>query len=203
MIPLLTLHYLPKIEWYAYLVKNETVVLEHFDNYQKSSLRNRTIINAANGSMTLSIPLKGGRGVRLPYNCVEICYESNWQHQHWLSITSAYGSSPFFEHYADYLKPFYEKQYATLYSFNHALLLVLLKLLKVKSAVSQTNTFEKQPMDINDLRDSIHALSAIQPAEKYIQVFGEKHGFNPNVSVIDLLFNEGPNAYNYLTALTE
>ena len=203
MIPLLTLHYLPKIEWFAYFVKNESVILEQFDNYQKSSLRNRTIINAANGSMTLSIPLKGGRGVRLPYNKVEICYENNWQHQHWLSITSAYGSSPFFEHYADYLKPFYEKQYPTLFDFNHALLLVLLRLLKTKSAIAKTSSFEQQPISVNDLRVSIHASSAIQPKEKYIQVFSEKHGFNPNASVIDLLFNEGPNAGNYLKALTE
>lgn len=194
---LFTLYYLPSISYFAELLSAEHFLLERHDNFQKASFRNRTIINTANGTMALSIPLQGGRDKHQRYTDVKISYTTNWQKQHWQSIRSAYGSAPFFEHYARFFQPFYEKQTEFLYEFNLALFEKTLLLLKQKREIVFTESYSFFSPVSNDFRNETwkEKSKAINP---YIQVFSERHGFNPNVSVLDLLFCEGPNAMSYL-----
>lgn len=200
-----TLHYLPSISYFVELLSAEQFLLERHDNFQKASFRNRTIINTANSTMILSIPLQGGRDKHQRYADVKISYATNWQKQHWQSIRSAYGSAPFFEHYARFFHPFYEKEFAFLYEFNVALLEKIMQLLKQKRELIFTETYSSQKAQStsfflptsNDFRSETFEEKS-KTIKPYIQVFSERFGFNPNVSVLDLLFCEGTNAVNYL-----
>ncbi len=181
---LLYLPYLPNINWLQNFVKHQPVIEAH-ENFVKSSLRNRCEIAGANGKQTLSIPLKGGRDHHRLYRDVRISYQEDWQKKHWQSIRSAYGSTPFFEFYADRFQPFYEQQYEFLFEFNMALLSVALSALKFNNSLTLTESYTV-PYSGIDLRldDGISNT-------KYHQVFEERNGFYPNLCVLDLLFNEG------------
>lgn len=197
-----SLYYLPSISYFAEFISAEKIVLEKHDNFQKASLRNRTTINTANGIQRLSIPVVGGRDKHQRYEEVKISYATNWQKQHWQSIRSAYGSAPFFEHYAAYIEPFYEKRFELLYVFNLALTEKLLQLLKQTRQLHFTEAFLFPYEEAIDFREYDFPVSAGSTTENvvksYIQVFAERNGFNPNVSVLDLLFCEGANAGNLL-----
>jgi hypothetical protein len=198
-LKLFPLFYLPNIEYMALLCKEEKVFIEAEENFVKSSFRNRCEIAGANGKMTLSIPVKGGRDRHQKYRDVQIPNLSPWQAQHWQSILSAYGSAPFFEHYQHHFQHFYEKEANSLFDFNVALLSVLLKLLKVKTEIIFTTTYQKTPTDLIDFRNHFSQNNIIAPTlPKYIQVFESKTGFISNMSVLDLLFNLGPETKNFL-----
>lgn len=189
-----SVYYLPSISYFTEMVSVEKMLFEKHDNFQKATFRNRTIINTANGSQLLSIPIVGGRDKHQLYREVKISYAENWQKQHWQSIRSAYGSAPFFEHYADYIAPFYEKKVDALFDFNVLLLEKIFHLLKVKQPLNFTAEFQHTYDGVADFRDK----NAEKNIPTYIQVFSHKNGFNPNVSILDLLFCEGSNAVNYL-----
>jgi len=195
---LLSLHYLPNITWFKSYVQYGNIWLERHENFVKSTGRNRTEIAAANGRQTLTIPLAGGRDHHRKYTDTKIAYITNWQANHWHSIRSAYGSAPYFEFYAHVFQKFYEKEYPYLFDFNLELLNATISVLKLKKGFELTATYEKTPVDIADMRSrrSVTPEDALLP--RYLQVFEARHGFITNLSILDLIFNIGPQSGQYL-----
>lgn len=198
---LLSLHYLPNIAWFKSYVQFDGIYIEKHENFVKSTGRNRCEIAAANGRQTLTIPLAGGRDHHRKCTDTKIAYINNWQDNHWHSIKSAYGSAPYFEFYAHIFQKFYEKEHVYLFDFNLGLLNAVISVLKLKKQFEFTTEYQKTPAGIADLRaitkDETEALK--QP--RYLQVFEERHGFLPNLSMLDLIFNLGPQSNGYLAKL--
>lgn len=182
--------YLAPISYYKILADSKSAFLESCENYQKQTYRNRCSIAAANGIMTLNIPVESAGGEKILMRDVRISEHENWQIQHWRSIASAYNSSPFFEYYQDDMRPFYEKKWKFLWDYNWEFMQKTLQLLDFQPNIELTN--EYQPEVENDFRNLIHPKKeSIIQSEKYYQVFEQKNGFIPDVSIIDLLFNMG------------
>ncbi|MCZ4320154.1 WbqC family protein [Aequorivita viscosa] len=191
--------YFPAIEQMAAVAQAEKVVFEVEDNYQKQSYRNRTYIAHSNGKLLLNIPIKHNKlGKRQKTKEVMVENDFPWQEHHWRSLQSAYRTSPFFEYYEDDLEVFFTEPVGNLMAHNLKIFKFLCNLIGIEVEVSETTSFEKTP-EITDLRLLVNAKrkSAFQP-EAYTQVHQANHPFLPNLSVLDLLFNEGPNALNYL-----
>ena len=191
--------YFPSIEQMSAVAQSEKVVFEIQDNYQKQTYRNRTYIAHSNGKLLLNIPIKHEkteRGLKMKKVMVENDFP--WQDQHWKSLQSAYRASPFFEYYEDELKPLFTETVGSLLNFNLEIFEVLCELIGINVEVSKTISFNTKP-EITDLRYLVSAkLKSSFNTEIYTQVHGANHPFLPNLSVLDLLFNEGPNALNYL-----
>lgn len=199
---LLELHYLPCVEYFSKLAKGQKIIFEKNENFKKGSYRNRCYIAGANGIQRLSIPLAKGRDTKQQIRDLRLSYAENWQAQHWQSIQSAYGNSPFFEYYAEELKPFYFQKKEFLWDFNWELLNVINEIIGIKPTVDFTEEFQGKSQipfynSIKPENDRPKVNSDFQP-RKYAQVFQEKHGFLPNLSIIDLIFCTGPAAINYL-----
>jgi len=190
----LTSAYLAPVEYYSALAKADTVFLEHCEFYEKQSYRNRCNIAGANGQLALTIPVEKSKGSRLLTRDVRISEHSDWQIQHWRSIESAYNSTPFFEYYKDDLFPFYEKNWTFLWDFNSAIQCKMLELLDLQIDIQLTGE-HKVDLGENELdaRNSIHPKKEtdIRALKTYYQVFEQRFGFIPNLSIIDLLFNMG------------
>jgi len=193
---LLPTAYLGTVSYYS-LIKNTSFhIIEQHENYIKQSLRNRCSIFGANGPLSLTIPINRPSGEKVKIADVQISNIDNWQRIHWQAIVSAYNSSPFFEYYEDYFRPIYERSNDNLFTFNNDLHRTILKLLKLKSKVQFTDVY-KISDDCNDYRVTKSICLQTEPKE-YYQVFGHKWGFQKDLSIIDLLCNEGPRALEYL-----
>lgn len=190
------MQYLPTIGWFKKILQAENVLVEQHENFVKSTGRNRSAIVGANGLQLLTIPLAGGRDNHRAYSQVGIAYQADWQSNHWQSIVSAYGSTPYFEHYAFKLQPFYEKRIDSLFDFNLQLLKVLLKMLKTEREIQFTGSYAKTVEGLTDLRSG--RKNDEVPMPPYYQIFSHKHGFIPNLSIIDLIFHKGPEAKEYI-----
>lgn len=189
----------PNIATFVAIVHSKVIVFEVQDNYQKQTYRNRAYIYGANGKLSLNAPVKYTQKNRQQYKEVKIANEENWQEQHWKSLQSAYKTSPYFEFYEDELKPLFQKKYDFILDFNFECLDTIFNCLQMECEYSKTNEYVKNPKETMDLRHLVNARK--EPTfkfGKYTQVFGNKHGFISNLSILDLLFNEGPNALNYL-----
>ncbi|MCW3127175.1 MAG: WbqC-like family protein [Bacteroidetes bacterium] len=202
--------YLPPVSYMALLCAAGEIQIESHENYIKSTYRNRCEILGANGIITLSIPIAGGRDHHQLYSESRISYTDTWQHQHLMSILSAYGSAPFYEHYQGYFRPLFSgRRYEHLYEFNKDLLLLMIKLMKLDVSVTYTDTYEKQPAEKTDLRHIFKAnqkMTDLMISQKkwhlsevpYIKVFGNVDVLSTNLSCLDLLFNTGPEAKDIL-----
>ena len=191
--------YFPNISHFVGIVNAENVLFEVEDNYQKQTHRNRTYIYGANGKLSLSIPVKHSHKNRQLYKDVKIVNDSNWQLSHWKSLQSAYRTSPFFEFYEDELAPLFHKKQQYILEFNFKCLNVIADCLELDLNYKTTNFYQKEILNSNDLRFLVNARKEQQQHfESYTQVFSNKHGYINNLSVLDLLFNEGTNALNYL-----
>lgn len=202
---LLELQYLPSIQYFTKLLHYPIVYVEAHEHYVKGTFRNRCNIASANGLLRLSIPLEKGKNEQQHIREVRIAYYEPWQHWHWEGIKSAYGKSPFFEHYADYFEPFYQKHYDLLFNWNWDLLQMIVKVLGIRPDIQFTNEYQKNlPPDVIDFRNVISPKVQRQIPDlhfqpiRYEQVFIEKHGFLPNLSILDLLFCTGPEAISIL-----
>ena len=191
---ILTPSYLAPVSYYRQL-NNAPAVIEACCNYQKQSYRNRCKIATEAGIMTLSIPIEKPSGKILTRD-VRISSHDNWQHLHWTAIESAYQSSPFFEYYQEELRPFFEPQkFKYLYDFNIELQNTICNLLDITPHIEYSKEYVQPQEDDVDLREAIHPKRISVEAEKllpYYQVFSARHGFIPDLSIIDLLFNMGP-----------
>jgi hypothetical protein len=200
--------YLAPVQYFTKLITYDEVWIELREHFLKQSYRNRCVILTANGTQNLSIPVAEGSNSKRLICEVVISYDHPWQKLHWKAIISAYNNAPFFEYYCDSLAPFYhEKKWKFLTDFNHEIQLVVLNELKAKCCIAGTEDFATPgsfPAGTDDLRYSIHPKSTRQSGDEdffplpYMQVFQEKFGFTPNLSIADLLFNEGPNALQVL-----
>ncbi len=173
--------------------------IEQWENYKKGNYRNRCYIAGVNGPLRLSVPLKKGKNERQPIREVQIAYDQPWTSQHWTSIRSAYGNAPYFEHYAEQIQPIFQKKWTFLFDFNWALLQILNDLIGIDTSILQTQDFQKTTDEgIDDWRNKIQPKGHLQDEDpdfkhlKYPQVFEEKTGFLPNLSILDLLFCTGP-----------
>ena len=203
---LLTTAYLPPVQYFAALYHAERVVIEKYDHYMKQTYRNRCIIAGANGALTLSIPIIKPATPKTFSRDIEISDHGNWQHLHWHAIISAYNSSPFFEYYADDFAPFYRKNFQFLFDFNEQLRSLVCRLLEIEPSVTFSAEYITAVNSDTDFRETIHPKKETTKADlpfiakEYYQVFRQKHGFFPNLSIIDLLFNMGPEARLILQA---
>ncbi len=191
--------YFPSIVQMAAIVQAEKIVFEVSGNYQKQSYRSRTYIAHSNGKLLLSIPVKhSGDGNRIASKKVQIENAFPWQIQHWKSLESAYRTSPYFEYYEDDLKPLFFKKETSLLEFNLKVFDFICELLAIDITYTFTEEYIKNPTQ-TDLRFLANSkLKKDYNLKPYVQVLGSNYDFIPNLSILDLLFNEGTNAVGYL-----
>lgn len=181
--------YMPSVEYVARLLREECVI-DLGENYIKRSERNRASILSANGVMQLTVNVENANRPRQKMRDVKIDYSKRWQHQHWVSILSAYKSSPYFDHFAHEIEPFYKREWRYLVDYNMEYLDVLLRLLGAKDKPTVSEQYVEVAEGDLDLRPKQKKDSTFV-AEPYFQVFSDRMPFQPNLSVLDLLMCEG------------
>lgn len=183
--------YLAPVSYYRALACGADAQVEQYDHYHKQTYRNRCRIMTGNGVMELSVPVvKSGNKVAV--KDLRIAYVESWQQVHWRAIASAYNSSPFFEYYRDDFEPFFTKKTEFLIDFNMGLMEVVNQLVGIKTPISLTSEYVPSPLDRVDLRENFSPKSPNASETPYYQVFDQKFGFVPDLSILDLLFNMGP-----------
>ena len=195
---IIDLQYLPSLEYFCALLKSDTIVIEAHEYFEKQSYRNRCKILTTNKIDVLTVPVKNGN-TKIIVKDLRIDYHQDWTRRHWGAIHSAYGKSPFFEFYADYFKKILDKKPDFLFDFNIDLLTICLKLLRLEKTIIFTEKYEKDVE--NDFRGQIHPKKVYQENQlyqpvKYRQNFGNE--FEPNLSILDLLFCQGNQSLSIL-----
>lgn len=195
---ILSTAYLPPME-YMRGCESSVVMLEGCENYVKQSYRNRCLIATGNGVQALTIPVLR-TAHKIPIRDVRIDYAMPWQRQHWRSIDTAYSNTPYFLYFQDYLRPYYEKKYEFLFDFNIELMRVVCKLYGVDFQPMITEEYHSvySSEEFDDFRQIIHPKLRCEPnypfpADNYTQIFEDRFGFIPHLSIIDHLFNVGIN----------
>ena len=217
MKALLSSTYFGPIQWYQKLNRYDECLIERHESFIKQTYRNRMLIPTTNGPLALTIPTN--HNTSLAMKDIRISDHANWRHVHWNALLSAYGESPFFEYYQDDIRPFYEKKYEFLFDFNMEITEKMIELLDIRPKISITNeyflseerkvkreefnSFTKHKVEsIKDFREAIRPKKPLPDAEfeskRYYQVYEQRFGFQPNMSILDLLFNEGNEAIFYL-----
>ena len=220
MTVLLQTTYFGPVQWYQKLNRYDRVLIEQHDSYQKQTYRNRCVIATANGVQALTVPVEHPSVTHRPSPITKdlrISDHNQWRRVHWNALQSAYSESPFFEYYADDIRPFFEKRYEFLIDFNEAIRQTICELIDLHPHVEYTTAFlppatapfppattpDGSPSGLPaDYRSAIHAKHPQPDADfepkRYWQVFQHKHGFLPNLSILDLLFCMGPESVFYL-----
>jgi hypothetical protein len=206
---LVSTSYLPAIQYLKNILSATIINVEAMENYPKQTLRNRCFIYAANGPLCLTIPVQKKTNPFQYTKDILIDYTDNWQKIHWRSIVSAYNSTPFFMYYEHLFKPFYNKKIKYLLDFNNEQLSVILnEVFKLKIDIATTKEYVPEIENEKDLRylcnyKSYKIKSMMLSKKEYYQVFASKFGFIANLSIIDLLFNEGKETMAYLNESIE
>lgn len=191
--------YFPNVAHFVSMIHAEDLLFEVYDNYQKQTYRNRTIIYGANGKLSLTVPVIYTQKNRQLYRDIKIFNDSKWQALHWKSLQSAYKTSPFFEFYEDDIAPLFHTKQEFLLDFNFKCLEVVFECLQLDLNYKTTSAFETEPRNCLDYRYLVNARKEKEHQfEPYTQVFSNKHGYISNLSILDLLFNEGTNTVPYL-----
>lgn len=197
---LLSTAYFPPVEYFYYLQKFENIVIEAEETYPKQTYRNRCVIYSEKGSLTLTAPVVKPFGNQTKTKDIEFFNEGRWQTNHWRAIYSAYQNSPYYLYYKDELEVFFTKKAANLLNWNLEITKTLCKLIGIKTQFSISKEFLKPGSLYNDHRFDISPKlpSLHSNFPKYTQVFSVRHGFIENLSILDLLFNLGPESMAYL-----
>ncbi len=192
--------YFPSISHFAAIVQAEKVTFEMEDNFQKQTNRNRTYIYSPNGIQLLNIPVKHSKTAHQKTKDIQIENDFDWQKQHFKSLEAAYRSSPFFEYFEDDLLPIFEKKHQFLMDLNLEVFDLITRCLRMKIEYSTTTEYfhEINSNEITDFRFLANGKKDASQFESYTQVFDDKFGFINNLSVLDLVFNEGKFALDYL-----
>lgn len=224
MKSLLSTTYFGPVQWYQKLYRSDEALMERCETFQKQTYRNRCVIATTNGLQTLTVPVERSSSDFI--KDIRISNHGNWRHQHWFALMSAYSESPFFDYYEDDFRPFFEQKYDFLYDFNMEICQKVCELIDFQPNIRHTEEYVKLRSDDDTLpsnyashslrggfgRDSstetIDFRSSINPKHpvddagfiprRYYQVYERKHGFQPNLSIIDLLFNMGPESIFWL-----
>jgi len=195
---LLSTTYFGPVQWYQKLHRAETVDIEQWESFQKQTYRNRCEIATTQGIQALTVPII--RGTSPLMKDIKISDHGNWRHLHWNAIKSAYGESPFFDYYQDDIRPFFEKRWDYLLDFNEAIRETMCELVDIKLKVGYTTAYQQAA--IADFREGINPKHPAPDPDftpkPYYQVYAQKHGFLPNLSILDLLMNMGPESIFYL-----
>ena len=190
--------YLPSVEYMSWVINQKKLYFLTSGHYQKQTYRNRAEIYGPNGKLKLIIPVTKNRGSKHQKD-IETMVDNNflWQKNHWRSLQMSYRASPYFEFYEEDFYPFYNNKTSSLMELNISLIKIILKLLKFEIPIE-----EKNHNKVNEKRDLIISKKIVDASIlKYNQVFIDKHGFLPNLSIVDLLFNLGPESLDYLKNL--
>lgn len=196
----LPLFYLPPVAYFSKLITYKPdILVETQEHFPKQTYRNRANICSPDGILSLTVPVVKGSKVHTKVKDVKISYDFNWQRLHWMSLETCYRRSAYFEYYEDDFAPFYQKQFTYLFDYNQQLLQLLLKFIKIPLPLQYTETYEAQYPELNDYRDAMSPKKEYEFEQKpYFQVFEERNGFMKNLSIVDLLFSQGPQTINYL-----
>jgi hypothetical protein len=192
--------YFPSISHFAAMLQSENITFEVEDNFQKQTNRNRAYIFSPNGIQLLNIPVKHSKESHQKTKDIKIETDFDWQKQHFKSLEAGYRSSPFFEFFEDDIRPIFEKKYTFLLDLNFEVFTILSKCFRLKLDYTTTTEYfhEVDTTTITDFRSLVNGKKDLSVFESYTQVFDDKHGFINNLSVLDLLFNEGKYAMDYL-----
>lgn len=199
MTPIFPIAYLPPVSYMVWMSRHEKVRMECWETFPKQTIRNRCFIATANGVQPLVVPVKKPHGNHTLTHEVEICYAEKWNINHWRAIEAAYNSSPYFLYYKDGLEKVIMSGETSLLRLDINILEFLKKSLKLKCEIELTQDYISSIPPEEDLRDRIGKKhSERMPLETWDQVFEDRIGFQPEVSILDLLFNLGPEAKDYL-----
>lgn len=196
----LPMFYLPPVEYFVKLhIYRANILIEKEEHFPKQTYRNRANVYTPDGQLGLTVPVIKGSKNHTKIKDVKISYDFEWQRLHWLSLQACYRRSAYFEYYEDELAPFYEKKFNYLFDYNEQLLQFVLKAMKMKIDYSYTDSYEPAYPEFADYRETINPKQETAFNQKpYFQVFEERKGFLKNLSIVDLLFNQGPHSINYL-----
>ena len=198
---ILPLFYLPPVGYFSLIQQfGNDFLIEKHEHLAKQTYRNRASIYSPNGKLDLTVPLVKGSKTHKKMKDVRISYDFNWQRLHWLSLETCYRSSAYFEYYEDELSRFYQNRFEFLFDYNMELMEWLLQKLKLKIALVTTTSYEDQIAPELDFRGMMNPKKNgdIVNSKPYYQVFEDRHQFLNNLSIVDLLFNQGPQAKLYL-----
>lgn len=190
--------YFPSISHFVAMVKADSITFEMQDNFQKQTNRNRMYIYSPNGLQMLNIPVKHSKELHQKTRDIRIETAFDWQKQHFKSLEAAYRSSPFFEYFEDAIRPLFEKQHTFLQDLNFETMSVVCKCLGMSFDYKETTEYIQEGTEYIDFRNLANGKKDTSEFEEYTQVFGEKFGYINNLSILDLLFNEGRHAMDYL-----
>jgi hypothetical protein len=190
------------VSWWGRVVQAEKLQFDASEHFQKMTLRNKYHVSGSNNVVNLTVPLEQGRGQRTPMHSVAISNAVRWQVQHWRTLASVYGRTPYWEHLHHELQPLFEKQYQWLQDFCLDTTYVVLRLLNLTLEIDVSNNYLKHyPAHVIDLRNSMRSSRQFSPSyPRYYQVFEDRVGFQPDLSIIDLLFSEGLGTAAWLRA---
>jgi len=188
--------YLPPVQWFSKLLRYDKVYVEQYDNYLKQTYRNRCVIAGPGGPVTLTVPIEKPDTLKCYMKDIRISDHGKWRHLHWNALESAYNQTPYFEFLKDDLRPFYERKFDFLMDFNEQLVALICQLIDIEPLMERTTEYIAEREDA-DFRESIHpkrgyGVDCGFTPVPYYQVFQQKLGFIPNLSIVDLLFNMGP-----------
>ena len=201
---LLSTAHFPPVQYFCKIIDLKQVFIEAHDSYQRQSYRNRFRVLGANGPLYLSSPLVKGRSSGQSIKEVKLDYSESWNVNHFKTIRSAYKHSPFYEYYMDDLMQFWEKERTFLFDLNMEIMATLFELLDVSIELKETEDFmEFNEENKSDFRNIIHPKRGWHndpnfSPQPYTQSFTVRYGFVPNLSILDLLFQKGPEAVSVI-----
>ena len=199
MTVLLSTTYFGPVQWYQKLYRSDEVQIEQWESFQKQTYRNRCLIAAPNGIQALTVPVEHNSQL---IKDIRVSDHGNWRHLHWNALVTAYSESPFFEYYQDDIRLFFEQRWDYLLEFNEAIRAKMCELIDIQPNVSYSLEFRTLNSQLRDFRETIRPKHPAPDPDftprPYYQVWQQKHGFLPNLSILDLLFNMGPESILYL-----